>query len=577
MSNLVSGWLSSLSQSGVEQVLRRFYIPVVQVLALVALLCIAIAEPYISNAHWWAVAVYYLGTGAVLSWALQMFAMGRGRLGVIVSTVAQALWLGNAIYLYCTIDDLSLSIMLGNASVLSFIVVAALIAPTLGTRSELPTWNYTLRTLGNILLAGLLSSLVAGGLSLLLWMMDELLGFLIPDKAFLYLWVSVPILLFTYLFLSQQPSRDELVREEAYSLKILTVFARYLLAPLLGLYLLVLYVYALRILLMWELPEGLVSVPISVSFGAMLLLVSLLYPVRQTGEPKRYDEFLCRWLPLLILPLLVLMSIGLGKRWSDYGVTIMRLYLLVANLWCYFACAYLFLYRSQRIRLLPLSLSLIFLLTSIGPWSFASLTRSYMRGSLERIIAGAEHKPQLPMSEEELTTFLESLPQEERTLFVRHLKYLDDTYYSESVEDIVEESVWIYGLEEDGAEADALDAVEAIEGPEDWDVTPPEDFLPFPDKFNAFRLDEVYFDVYEEGMLGGQFLDECEDLNLSVRIPIAELQQWAEAEVYRPVIFETTNPGVFFYATSMSVNVYKNDEGKIYNIDGTLKGMYVRP
>lgn len=575
MSNPIVRWFASLSQGGAQQMLRRFYIPILQVVAVVCLLCWAIADLDAKYVIWWAIAVYYFGAGAVLSWGLRMFSEGRGRLGLIVSVVAQALWLGNAVYLYYKFEDLSLPTMLGNASVLFFIAVASLIAPTLGTRTELPTWRYTLRTLGSILLSSLLTSLVVGGVAILLLMLDHLLGIAVPDRFYAYLSASVGPLLFTYLFLAQQPSAEQVVQERLYTINILTIFARYLLAPLLGLYLVVLYVYALRILILWELPEGMVSVPVSISLALMLLLVSLLYPVRQTGEPKRYDEFLCRWLPLLVMPLLLLMSVGLYKRWSDYGMTIMRLYLLVANVWCYFACIYLYLHRSQRLRILPLSLSLLFLFTSIGPWSFANITHRYMRSSLEGIIAGAEHKPGLPMSEEELTTFLESLPQEERTLFVRHLKYLDDTYSSESVEDIVDESVWVYGLEEEDPEGVIADAVVAVNGPESWEVEPNDTFLPFPDKFNAFRVDEVYFDVYEEGMLGGQFLDECEDLNLSVRIPIAELQQWTEAEVYRPLILETTSPHVFFYATSMSVNVYKNDEGKIYNIDGTLEGMYV--
>lgn len=574
MSNPIVRWFSSLSQGGAQQMLRRFYIPILQVVAVVCLLCWAIADLDAKYVIWWSIAVYYFGAGAVLSWGLRMFSEGRGRLGLIVSVVAQALWLGNAVYLYYKFEDLSLPTMLGNASVLFFIAVASLIAPTLGTRTELPTWRYTLRTLGSILLSSLLTSLVVGGVAILLLMLDHLLGIAVPDRFYAYLSASVGPLLFTYLFLAQQPSAEQVVQERLYTINILTIFARYLLAPLLGLYLVVLYVYALRILILWELPEGMVSVPVSISLALMLLLVSLLYPIRQTEEVNRYDELLCRWLPLLVMPLLVLMSVGLYKRWSDYGMTIMRLYLLVANVWCYFACIYLYLHRSQRLRILPLSLSLLFLFTSIGPWSFASITHRYMRSSLEGILSGVEHKPGLPMSEEDLNSFLDSLPTQERNRFVRHLKYLDDTYSSESVEDIVDESVWVYGLDEDIL-VESVDELDEIIGYDSWQVEEPDSLQSLPAGFTSFYIDELYFDVYEPALQNGQFLEEADDLGLSVRITVDELKAWAEAETYRPHLFSTTDPKVFYYATSMNVNVYRDNEGKVSNVDGNLKGIYV--
>lgn len=574
MSNPIVRWFASLSQGSAQQMLRRFYIPILQVVAVVCLLCWAIADLDAKYVIWWSIAVYYFGAGAVLSWGLRMFSEGRGRLGLIVSVVAQALWLGNAVYLYYEFEDLSLPIMLGNASVLFFIAVASLIAPTLGTRTELPTWRYTLRTLGSILLSSLLTSLVVGGVAILLLMLDHLLGIAVPDRLYAYLSASVGPLLFTYLFLAQQPSAEQVVQERLYTINILTIFARYLLAPLLGLYLVVLYVYALRILILWELPEGMVSVPVSISLALMLLLVSLLYPIRQTEEVNRYDELLCRWLPLLVMPLLVLMSVGLYKRWSDYGMTIMRLYLLVANVWCYFACIYLYLHRSQRLRILPLSLSLLFLFTSIGPWSFASITHRYMRSSLEGILSGVEHKPGLPMSEEDLDSFLASLPTEDRNRFVRHLKYLDDTYSSESVEDIVDESVWVYGLDEDIL-VQSVDDLDEIIGYDSWQVEEPDSLQSLPAGFTSFYIDEFYFDVYEPALQNGQFLEEADGLGLSVRITVDELKAWAEAETYRPHLFSTTDPKVFYYATSMNVNVYRDNEGKVSNVDGNLKGIYV--
>lgn len=55
-----------------------------------------------------------------------------------------------------------------------------------------------------------------------------------------------------------------------------------------------------------------------------------LYPTRM-AHGKRMDELIARWLPAFVLPLLCLMTIGIIRRFNDYGVTINRLYLITLN------------------------------------------------------------------------------------------------------------------------------------------------------------------------------------------------------------------------------------------------------
>lgn len=564
MSNSIGRWFARVSVGGVEQVLRRFYLSAVQVVVLVAFLCYAVSDYTIDNSRWWQIAVYYLSSGAVLSWGLQMFVDSKGGKARLIAIFAQLLWLANAVYLYY-VPELSFSIAVGNLSMLSFIAVASLIAPSMGTKTELSTWNYTLRTLATIAISALIALFLTAAICLLFLMLEYLFKMDIGNRAYGYVWATVPIITFAYLFLSQQPRGEELVDEEVRTLSILNIFARYFLVPILSIYLVVLYFYALRILILWELPNGWVSYPIAALLGGAILLAVLLYPTRQEGERRPYDEFLCRWIPLAVLPLLFLMSVGLARRWSDYGMTVLRLYLLAFNLWSYFACIYLFLHRSQRLRLLPLSLSVIFVLSSIGPWSFASITYRYMRSGVEEVLANAKAKPKLPMSEKALEDFVASLGEEDRHEFISKLKYLAATYDRSSVEDIIDEMVWVYGLDE----------VEIVQT-ETWRVEYPNGFLPFPKGFESFREGYLYVDFREKELRESKFIYEDEEYKLNVSISFEELQAWTNAKPYRPHLFRTSDPNTFYHALSAELYIVKDKSGKITELSGTLRGLYVR-
>ena len=81
-----------------------------------------------------------------------------------------------------------------------------------------------------------------------------------------------------------------------------------------------------RILVSWELPTGWVSWLIVALMTVCIAIQFGLYPARLENN-KRFDNWIARWMPVLILPLLLLMTIGIVRRFNDYGITVNRLYL----------------------------------------------------------------------------------------------------------------------------------------------------------------------------------------------------------------------------------------------------------
>ena len=201
--------------------------------------------------------------------------------------------------------------------------------------------------------------------------------------------------------------------------------AKWLFQPLLGVYLVTLYIYAIRILLQWKLPDGSVAVLITVSMALMLFVVYVLGPLNRKENPETVQVIL-RALPWLMIPLLVLMSVGIVRRVSDYGWTVDRVYLALFNLWCYGVCLYLGLTGCRKFRWIPLSFALILLFSSIGPWNVSRMVRKGMVKEVRALVGDAE----LPMSVTQMSQLGPSVSKAVRD----KLKYLQDNYGSSSVE-----------------------------------------------------------------------------------------------------------------------------------------------
>ena len=135
----------------------------------------------------------------------------------------------------------------------------------------------------------------------------------------------------------------------------------------------------------------------------------------------------------------MLMTVGIVRRFSDYGITINRLYLITLNLWFYFVCITLFITKARRINWITISFSLIFLLTSAFPINYFSITRHYMESHIEKALA----EKKLPINAKQYEQMLHSMPKEEAILLNDRLRYLYEAYGREATEAYVKDSVYV--------------------------------------------------------------------------------------------------------------------------------------
>lgn len=156
------------------------------------------------------------------------------------------------------------------------------------------------------------------------------------------------------------------------------VLLNWVLTPALLIYMVILYIYAAKILFTWNLPKGGVAIMVSV-FIAVVFIAKMLQLLTDR-QPFRwfYDHF-----SLFALPLLVLFWTGVVRRLSDYGLTESRYYLiLLGGLMTLTVVVFLFQNRHGYFALTALALLVTMLLVCVPALSGKRIAQ---RAQIQRV------------------------------------------------------------------------------------------------------------------------------------------------------------------------------------------------
>ena len=368
------------------QSIRRFPLAMLFTLLLVCFLFYIIHGGHVGEKEEFFL-VFYPATGALLAVALSLFTedFKKRIVAVLTQVVIHAAWLGISVYLaqgisvyLAQIDRFSIPQLIAVVATVFAIGLAIFVICFYRKNQEMQFWNFSIRTAGALVVSVAISGALTLGLLLLVESLKMLFDIEIHEVVYADIWTVCMCLLAPVLFMILIPEGEDKYMNEAPEFSRFTQgVVQYLFLPLLGLYLITLYVYAAKILLQWSLPVGGVSYLVSGSMVLMVLLIYVTFPVQYQDGNKLFKG-MTRWLPVVMLPLLALMSVAIGRRLSDYGITISRLYLLVFNVWCYAVCLWLIFTRNRRIWLIPTSFAVILFLISVGPQSIANITKRHL-------------------------------------------------------------------------------------------------------------------------------------------------------------------------------------------------------
>lgn len=249
-------------------------------------------------------------------------------------------------------------------------------------------WNYNKLLFIRILEAQLYAVVLYIGLIVALVSLNTLFDIEIHNELFAEIAIVIFGVFNTWFFVAGIPSDFNTLNQDISYPNGLRIFAQYVLLPLLGLYLLILYGYGSKIILLWDWPKGIVSYLILCFSVLGVFTLLLLYPYGKSVLHS-WIKKTSRVYYFLLLPLLGLLAFALLIRIGDYGITINRYLIAVLGLWLSFIGIY-FLTGRENIKIIPQSLSLVLLMISFGPWSMFSISESSQVSRLESILSKAK-------------------------------------------------------------------------------------------------------------------------------------------------------------------------------------------
>ena len=387
---------------------RRFPLAVLLLVFLTGFVMLLIhGDGKPSEEKWTFFFIFYPATGSLLAVSLQLLTedFKHRAVAVVTQALVHALWLGVSLYL-TQFEQFSMQQFVAVSATVITMVLSLFLLCFYRKDDDVPFWNFSQR-----LLVALISGVVVGGiLTLGIILFVQSLDWLFDmevNRWFPYIPTFCMLLLAPLLAMSQIPEgKNKRIHFVAPYTGFIKGVVQYLFIPLLLLYMATLYVYAAKILFTWQLPVGWVCYLVSASMLGMVILIFITYPL-QHEQGNSIFKRLTRWLPLAMMPLLVLMSVAIGRRLSDYGITVSRLYVVVFNLWCYVVCIGLLLCRNRRIWWVPASFAVVLFLISVGPWSIPNVTEHRLLDEVRKAFT-ASGLQQLPLTGKQYDSWLKS-------------------------------------------------------------------------------------------------------------------------------------------------------------------------
>ena len=435
----------------VRRGIQRF--PLTVVFAFALTVCALIWEYKGYNAiskDWRFFMIWYPATGIALSLSLSLWLEEHaGKSGYNIATaLIHLVWIGVSVLLMRHIDTIHYApYNFAVAALITALALSLVVLSFLKDKTDVAFWNFSLRSVGAVATALVVSGIVCGGLELLTVAIDKLFGVFVSSHwysnvAILCFCLLAPILVIQGIPGGTLKHDDEPILMPGLIENAVTK----LFMPIAAAYLVTLYCYAAKILFTWQLPDGWVSWLVTASMAAMVILFMMVYPYidkasqSASGWNRMAVRFITDRMPLLMLPLLLLMSIGIARRISDYGITILRVYLVAFNLWCYAVCITLIIKRRAGIMWIPVSLVLTFAVLTLLPVNVSTCVRKNLTNKVNAILQDNGWNG-AAMSDDEYGKFLSKLDSSVSHQLDSRIDYLKSQFSRQSVNEIIDTGV----------------------------------------------------------------------------------------------------------------------------------------
>jgi hypothetical protein len=260
--------------------------------------------------------------------------------------------------------------------------------PFAGQRETAAFWQYNRRLFLGFLRAYVFSQVLFIGLAIALGALDKLFGVDVPAELYGRTALIIAFVVNTAIFLAAVPlGLPQLAADTEYP-RVLKVFSQYILTPLVFIYLLILIAYLVKIVAGGEWPSGWIGWLVTSVAVAGLLGFLLVHPLRD-DPGEAWIRTYGRWLFVGLIPAAVMLLVAFWKRVLPYGLTELRLLGILLGLWLLVIAVTYTVRRGAGIRLIPVTLAILLLVTLYGPLSVTRFSVASQGSRLKELVSEA--------------------------------------------------------------------------------------------------------------------------------------------------------------------------------------------
>ena len=312
------------------------------------------------------------------------------------------------------------------------------IAPFWKDKDENAFWIFLFKNLKALVVGALIAALLLASVEALVFCFGALFEHEFNEKVYLYIVYFCASVVFPILYFSGIPAIEDCHNETPALNKFATSTIKFLFVPVLSLAILLFYAYIVKFIVLWDMPQGMVSYFVSGFMLYMLALVTVLYPAR-LSPGSTFEKKLLKIFPAACIPLVAMMSVGLVRRISDYGISPGRIYVVGINIFFYIIIAVFLIdkikCKSRCIAVIFCALLFVFTDTPLNAFN---ISQRVWIGSIKAALVEQGYT-EFPLNDKDTREFLQKLKDKDdknaklvitRLVSIGDLPLKDPTYYS---------------------------------------------------------------------------------------------------------------------------------------------------
>lgn len=284
---------------------------------------------------------------------------------------------------------------------------------------------YVAKILRAFIISNIYSFIVFIGISGIIFALNSLFKFNFGSSVYLRVAIFSFILFNVVTFFSDFPKVRDSFTDYKYP-KAFRILLVYIITPIVIIYTAILLAYFVKILVLWQIPNNLI-VNLVIWFASFSIVY--LFFLSRVETITFINKFKIVF-PFTLFPLLGMMFFAIYLRIKEYGMTENRYIIIAVGLWIFLSLIYYIFYRENSNISIPIFLSVIILITGLGPASATSLSIRSQNARFEKLlrdnkmIAGEEIKPNINIESDAKSQIVDIVSYMVRTDRVDKLSYM---------------------------------------------------------------------------------------------------------------------------------------------------------